>query len=105
MSATEYNAFVLYILAFPVSEGIMRKQLTMLFPVVAIFASAVAGAAESDADHYGIPQVKFINEQTLSAWTESGLQPSPSATEGEWCRRVHLDLIGRIPNVKDLHQF
>ena len=105
MSATEYNAFVLYILAFPVSEGIMRKQLTMLFPVVAIFASAVAGAAESDADHYGIPQVKFINEQTLSAWTESGLQPSPSATEGEWCRRVHLDLIGRIPNVKELHQF
>ncbi|MCE9631359.1 MAG: DUF1549 and DUF1553 domain-containing protein [Planctomycetia bacterium] len=78
----------------------------MLFQVVAIFASAAAVAAESGvADHYGIPQVKFINEQISSGWTESGLQPSPAATEGEWCRRVHLDLIGRIPSAKELHQF
>ena len=60
------------------------------------------GTATAD---YGIPQVSFINEQIRLGWQEYDLSPSIPATEGEWCRRVYLDLIGRIPSVEELKAF
>jgi hypothetical protein len=75
-----------------------------------LFAGAVASidsraihAAEND--HYGIPQVKFINEQISAGWTDAGLKPSDPASDGEWCRRVYLDVIGRIPSLDELQKF
>ncbi len=56
-------------------------------------------------EHFGIPQVKAINEQVAAGWADAGLQPSPAATDGEWCRRVYLDVIGRIPTVEELQEF
>lgn len=38
-------------------------------------------------------------------WKDYEVSPSPHASDGEWCRRVHLDLIGRIPTVSELRQF
>jgi hypothetical protein len=52
--------------------------------------------------HHGIPQVRFINEQVAAGWTDAGLQPAAPATEEEWCRRVYIDLVGRIPSVDEL---
>ena len=68
-----------------------------------------AGIARGDdaarAEHFGIPQVKFINEQVTARWGDAGLKPSDPATDGEWCRRVHLDVIGRIPRIDELQKF
>jgi hypothetical protein len=33
------------------------------------------------------------------------LVPSPEASDGEWCRRVYLDLIGRVPTVDELNKY
>ncbi len=74
--------------------------------VVAGFAAALAaGAGRGESQHFGIPQVRFINEQVEGGWADAALQPSADATDGEWCRRVHLDLIGRIPTTAELQQF
>jgi hypothetical protein len=67
--------------------------------------SPAAGDERKPAEHYGIRQVKEINEKIAVAWADAGLQPSPEATDGEWCRRVHLDLIGRIPSLGELRAF
>jgi len=56
-------------------------------------------------EHFGIPQVKAINEQVGAGWSDAGLQPSAAATDGEWCRRVYLDVVGRIPTVDELQKF
>jgi len=56
-------------------------------------------------ESYGIPQVKFINEQVSAGWADADIAPSPAATDGEWCRRVHLDVIGRIPTIEELQAF
>jgi len=72
--------------------------------VLATLAPA-AGEERRPAEHYGIRQVKEINEKIAAAWADAGLQPSPEATDGEWCRRVHLDLIGRIPSLGELRAF
>jgi len=85
-------------------------------PVVLVCAVWIAGGLaepvpmwaqpqRGGSDHYGIPQVKFINEQISAVWEDAGLKPSAPASDGEWCRRVHLDLIGRVPTLKELDVF
>ena len=61
--------------------------------------------ARREADAFGIKQVQYINDQIATAWVDAGLQPSPIATDSEWCRRVHLDLIGRIPTIDELDAY
>ncbi|HEV7278571.1 MAG TPA: DUF1549 domain-containing protein [Pirellulaceae bacterium] len=57
------------------------------------------------APDYGIPQVARINEEIRTAWIDYDLKPSPPATDGEWCRRLYLDLLGRVPSVQELGAF
>ena len=56
-------------------------------------------------DDHGIPHVAFINEQIAAGWDDAGIAPSPPASDGEWCRRVFLDVIGRIPSLEELDAF
>lgn len=52
-----------------------------------------------------IPQVQRIDELIERTWNEYQLKPSAPATDAEWCRRVYLDVIGRIPTVEELENF
>jgi len=61
--------------------------------------------AAERVDHYGISQVRFINERIAAGWKDAGLDSSPVATDGEWCRRVFLDLVGRVPTLAELQAF
>ena len=51
------------------------------------------------------PQVSRINELIERDWAEYELKPSKDATDGEWCRRLFLDLIGRTPTVSETREF
>jgi hypothetical protein len=52
-----------------------------------------------------LPQVDVINNFIRQGWQAHSLQPSPPATDGEWCRRVYLDVLGRIPSVDELDRY
>ena len=52
-----------------------------------------------------IVQVKLINKAIEQQWKENGITPSPAEGDGKWARRVHLDLIGRIPTLEELSEF
>ena len=54
----------------------------------------------SDADI-----IAFVNHEIAQGWAEAGINCSPEATEEEWCRRVYLDLLGRIPTYEELLSF
>jgi hypothetical protein len=82
-----------------------RGLIAVGYAVVAVTALAAGHEGGPAGEHYGIRQVKEINEKIVAAWNDAGLQPSAEATDGEWCRRVHLDLIGRIPSVDELRTF
>ena len=75
-----------------------------LVAVLAAIGCSPALVAAAD-DHFGIPQVKFINERIASGWEDAAIQPAAPATDGEWCRRIHLDVIGRIPTSEELQGF
>lgn len=62
--------------------------------------SGTPSSAITDADI-----IKFIDEQIRKGWTDAEISPSPVATENEWCRRVFLDVLGRVPTVDELHRF
>jgi hypothetical protein len=57
------------------------------------------------ANDYGIAQVKQINEQISQVWKDNNLNPSNPATDGEWLRRLFLDVLGRVPSVVELKAF
>ena len=49
------------------------------------------------------PQVLKINEAIRRGWEEKNVKPAPPATESEWCRRVYLDVLGRIPSYQEMN--
>ncbi len=85
----------------------------MLLACIGLSASFAADDAEpaaSSAKKSGVakgalPQVAIINEQVRLQWESNKLAPSPQATDGEWCRRAFLDVLGRIPTVDELKRF
>jgi hypothetical protein len=51
------------------------------------------------------PAVALINRHVADYWAAHELTPSATATDGEWCRRVYLDVLGRIPTVAELQLY
>ncbi|MES2790595.1 MAG: DUF1549 and DUF1553 domain-containing protein [Planctomycetota bacterium] len=49
--------------------------------------------------------VAFINEKVRLGWTENNLEPSVVAEDGEWLRRVYLDIVGHVPPVEAVDAF
>jgi len=49
--------------------------------------------------------IGFINERIRNGWIENGIPPSAVADDGEWLRRVYLDIIGHVPPVEDVEAF
>lgn len=52
-----------------------------------------------------IAQVKMVNAAFTQQWKDYGLTPAAVEDDGKWCRRVFLDLIGRIPTYEELNRF
>ena len=49
--------------------------------------------------------VAQIDELITQGWQEHELRPSRPASDTEWCRRVFLDVLGRVPTVAELDQY
>jgi len=50
-------------------------------------------------------QVKMIDELISQGWTDFNIRPAPEVDDAAWCRRVYLDVIGRIPSYEELQEF
>jgi hypothetical protein len=59
-------------------------------------------AAISAAEAGEMAQVARIDGLIQARWDALGVKPAERATDEEWCRRVYLDVIGRIPTVEEL---
>lgn len=49
--------------------------------------------------------VSRVNGLIEKKWEEAGVQPAPASDDLEWLRRVHLDLVGHIPDRDSLNRF
>ena len=80
----------------------------LLFPApAALQAQSGTSTREPAATNASAPesQIALIDEHVRSHWEKHKVSPSPAATDGQWCRRVFLDVLGRIPTVDELERF
>lgn len=47
----------------------------------------------------------FVNNVLHESWQVYGVTRAETATDAEWCRRVYLRIVGRIPSVDELNQY
>jgi len=93
----------------PVTRG--RCQLSPVLAGIFLLLCRAPALAESSADQTpsslseGDRVVERIDELIRQGWQENELRPSPPATDPQWCRRVFLDVIGRVPTVEELDAY
>jgi len=49
--------------------------------------------------------VAQLDDAIARSWQAQGIVPAPRASDGEYLRRVLLDLVGRVPTVGEAQQF
>jgi hypothetical protein len=87
----------LVIVIIGIAVLLQRAEAAEQVAAATVPARTVAGATP--------PEVEIINAAIGEAWSDANLAPSRAATDGEWCRRVYLDVLGRIPTVTELRQY
>jgi Protein of unknown function (DUF1549)/Protein of unknown function (DUF1553) len=71
---------------------------------VAVFRATVP--LDKVIDHYpDFPVANYIDELALAKWKKLGLVPSALCTDGEFIRRVVLDLCGKLPAPDEVRAF
>jgi hypothetical protein len=91
----------------------MKNRFSTWTVLVAVWTSVAAGTVPGNAQATrpragagnGLPQVREINLQIERYWQEYEVQPAGPAEDYEWCRRVFLDVIGRIPTIAEIEAF
>ncbi|MCD0460638.1 DUF1549 domain-containing protein [Roseiconus lacunae] len=53
----------------------------------------------------GRSPIETINYYIEQGWTDYEITPSKEADDLIWCRRVHLDIIGRVPTMEEMKAF
>ncbi len=84
--------------------GPARAAIVICLTIVALPRPSMAAEAKASGGS-PFPQTALINQHVSAHWEASNLTPSPAANDGEWCRRVYLDILGRVPTVAELEQF
>src|SRR5687767_9766362 len=69
------------------------------------FAQSEGAKADKANGDSALPQVRRINDEIRQGGIDNKLAHSPPATDGEWCRRLYLDVLGRVPSVQELRDF
>jgi len=81
------------------------KRYSLLLPVLLILGSLLPLQASRAADAAVPTQVNMINEIIEQGWRDFEIRPAPEVDDSTWCRRVFLDVIGRVPTNKELQEF
>lgn len=92
------------ILGCQLINNVRRVSLRTCGVFVLVVCSQVALGARPAAEDK-IPQVARIREEVSAVWKDLSVTPSAPATDHEWCRRVYLDVIGRVPSVTELRDY
>lgn len=76
-------------------------QLTLLFCVCA--ASSLHGASPAKVDSTAV--ARELDALLAQDWAKNNVEPNPPSTDEVFLRRVYLDIVGRIPTVREAEAF
>ncbi|HTM55154.1 MAG TPA: DUF1549 domain-containing protein [Pirellulales bacterium] len=85
----------------------LPARLLLLCVLAAASSTSLYGEEESSRANFrgAASLTDTINKRLHEEWELAKVSASPAASDGEWCRRVYLDLIGRIPSVDELERY
>jgi hypothetical protein len=100
-----FCSFVLRGSSYPGSFGFTTRVMIALGLIgYCLAASSAAQDPTADYDTKG-DVADRISQRLRTTWQEFEVIPSKRATEGEWCRRLFLDVLGRIPTREEVISF
>ena len=79
-----------------------RRRLIVCGVMVLTSATALALRAQDKSSSADSSILEKIDESIAQVWEANSVKPSEAASDEEWCRRVFLDLLGRIPTFDEL---
>ena len=88
--------------------SVIRIALLGLFWGAAACQSERLGAGELNAEKPSVTNmspVKHIDNFVQQAWNGTSIQPADPCSDEVFVRRIHLDLVGRIPTVPERQSF
>jgi hypothetical protein len=90
-----------------VRRGSSRRVVGCLVALVFVAVSGLSGrwSLAAPAGSQLPPQVDKINAAISQVWQDFELKPSPLEDDLKWCRRLFLDVLGRIPSLDELQEF
>ena len=95
------------------ANAIATSLKPLVFVLTVVAASLTSAAADPApkpdkqvaADTGLTAQVVQIDKMIAEVWDAYQINPSKPASDSEWCRRVFLDIIGRIPTAQEASAF
>lgn len=80
-----------------------RAHLARSIACVVVVTAAVAPVAWSQS--VAPPQIAMIDDAIAQGWADYEITPAKEVSDSIWCRRVFLDIIGRIPSLEEQMEF
>ncbi len=72
--------------------------------IAAMTVEAPKSQAPKVARHFD-SGVQAIDALVAEGWERTGVKPAPAVDDATWCRRLYLDLVGRIPTQAEVADF
>ncbi|MBM3457768.1 MAG: DUF1549 domain-containing protein, partial [Armatimonadetes bacterium] len=88
-----------------VAAGLGETRLLARFAGRTALAQVAATSLGPLRTRIGYDPANPVDREVLGRLLRLGLAPAPPAADGEWLRKVYLDLIGRIPTAEELDAF
>lgn len=82
-----------------ISMSRCTRSLGSLVAAVILFSSV------AQSETVKPPQIAMINSAIEQGWADYEITPAKEADDAIWCRRVYLDIIGRIPSLDEQKDF
>lgn len=83
----------------------MLTRLRIAVVVAGLAVPAAACAADPGTPDPADAIAALIDRHLAADWAARGVKPATLADDGEWVRRVYLDLIGRAPKAAETREF
>lgn len=87
----------------------MQQAMVFCAAAMAVMLSCVVTESVSAQEKFTTgsadPLIQFIDQQIRQTWEDNDVKPSPVADDAEWVRRIYLDILGRIPEAKEVDEF
>jgi hypothetical protein len=85
---------------------VIGSQFLLKIASVTLMAiSTIQGGALFGAPPEVPPQTKIIDDLIQQGWIDYEVRPSSEIGDAKWCRRVYLDILGRIPSLEELEAY